>query len=135
MENQTSTTETAIATIDAASIAQETLLAAIERSTDLKKLKPAVTLTAQYLELEKPGESFRGVYIGTQPMTVADKGTGEMKTLEAARFIIEKSVWINAGTVLVNEIKRANIPVGTPLEVTYLSKEGNTKLYSVTLLA
>lgn len=135
MENQTPTTETAIATIDAASIAQETLLAAIEKSTDLKKLKPAVTLTAQYLELEKPGESFRGVYIGTQPMTVADKATGEMKTLEAARFIIEKSVWINAGTVMVNEIKRANIPVGTPLEVTYLSKEGNTKLYSVTLLA
>ena len=135
MENQTPTTETAIVTIDANTIAQETLLASIAKSTDLKKLQPAITLTAQYLELEKPGESFRGVFIGTQAMTLTDKGTGEMKTLEAARFIINKSVWINAGTVLVNEIKRANIPAGTPLEVTYLSKDGNTKLYSVTLLA
>jgi hypothetical protein len=68
-------------------------------------------------------------------MSITDKATGEMKDLRAARFIINQKVFINAGAVLISELERANIPVGTPLEVTYERKEGNTKIYSITLLA
>jgi hypothetical protein len=41
---------------------------------------------------------------------------------------------IDAGVVLVNEIDRSGINVGTPVEVTYTSKKGNVKIYSLTLL-
>lgn len=131
MENQITTTENAAVTV-ANEITNFAELVA--KSTQLDKLEQVITLTAQYLELEKPAESFRGVYIGTQVMTMADKVTGEEKSFDAVRFLINKQVFINAGVVLVNEIKRAGINVGTPVEITYLRKEGNTKIYQVTLL-
>jgi hypothetical protein len=107
---------------------------AVERSEKLEKMTPVMTLTAEYIELQKPGESFKGIYVGTQKMTVTNKTTGEVKELDAARFIINKRIWINAGAVLISELNRANIPAGTPLQVSYERKEGNTKIYSITLL-
>jgi len=106
-----------------------------ELSTNLSKMETTLTLTAEYIELEKPSESFRGVYIGQQVMNITDKATGEEKQLVAARFLNNKKVYINAGAVLLSEISRANVPVGTPLEVTYIRKEGNTKIYEITLLS
>lgn len=106
----------------------------LELSSKVEKMKPQVTLTADYIELEKPSESFSGVYIGMQVMGVTDKATGEIKDLWAARFLINKKVYINAGVTLVNELKRASVPVGTPLQVTYVRKEGNAKIYEIALL-
>ncbi len=131
MENQITNTENA-----AVSVAPEITNFAdlVAKSTMLNDLEQVVTLTAEYIELEKPSEFFRGVYIGTQVMHIIDKVTGEEKSMDAVRFLINKGVFINAGIVLVNEIKRAGINVGTPVEVTYLRKEGNTKIYQVKLL-
>jgi len=131
MENQITNTENA-----AVSVANEITNFAelVSKSTGLDKLEQVLTLTAEYIELEKPSESFRGIYIGTQTMHITDKVTGEEKSMDAVRFLINKQVFINAGIVLVNEIKRAGINVGTPVEITYLRKEGNTKIYQVTLL-
>jgi len=106
----------------------------VQASTNLETLKPVITLSADYIELEKPGEKFRGIYIGTQIMNVADKLTGELKEIKAVRFLINKAVKINGGVVLVNEIERSGIRPGTPVEVTYSKKEGNTKIYALTLL-
>lgn len=106
----------------------------VERSAKLSELKPMITLTAGYIELEKPSEHFDGIFIGYQEMQVTDKQTGESKSLNAARFLVNKEVKINAGAVLINELERAKITVGTALRVTYLRKEGNTKLYTLTLL-
>lgn len=106
----------------------------VAKSTELAKMEQVLTLTAEYIELEKPAESFRGIYIGTQTMHTTDKVTGEEKSMDAVRFLINKQVFINAGVVLVNEIKRAAVTIGTPVEITYLRKEGNTKIYQVTLL-
>ena len=106
----------------------------VERSANMGEMKPLITLTAEYIELEKPSEFFDGIYIGMQEMNLVDKQTGEQKTLAAARFLIEKQVKINAGAVLVAELNRAKISIGTPLRITYLRKEGNTKLYTLTLL-
>lgn len=106
----------------------------VERSAFLSELKPLITLTAEYMELEKPSEFFDGIFIGFQDMNITDKQTGEQKNLPAARFLIDKQVKINAGAVLVAELNRAKIIIGTALRVTYLRKEGNTKLYTLTLL-
>jgi hypothetical protein len=110
--------------------------ALVEKSSkeNLSKLKPVLTLTAEYMELEKPSEFFDGIFIGWQDLELTDKQTGENKTLNAARFIVDKQVKINAGAVLVSELQRAKINVGTALRVTYIRKEGNTKVYTLTLL-
>lgn len=136
MENSIQNTNTEVQ-VDLASISQEDFLAAMEKSSSasLKKMEVLMDLTAEYVELEKAGESFRGVYIGFQDINITDKQTGESKKLKAARFIIHKKVRINAGAVLVSEIHRAGVPVGTPLEVTYVRKDGNTKIYSIKLIA
>jgi hypothetical protein len=134
MENEIIKTENVGAIIDATSINSDLLAQAIVKSTGLKEMRKVMNLSAQYIELEKPSESFRGIYVGLQKMSITDKATGEMKSLTAARFIIEQSVYINAGAVLISELERAQIEIGTALEVTYERKEGNTKIYSITLL-
>ena len=106
----------------------------IAQSEKLQTLKPVINLSAEYIELEKVGESFRGIYIGKQRMQVTDQATGETRDIEGVRFLINKQVKINAGVVLVNEIDRSGINVGTPVEVAYTSKKGNVKIYSLTLL-
>lgn len=119
-------------------IAQQTpnidLAAIVVASSTMTKLKPQLTLTASYLEFEKVGEKFRGIYLGMSTMNVTDKQTGELKSLECVKFIKDGKVVINGGYVLVEEVKRAALPIGTPLEVTYLKKEGNTKIYELALL-
>lgn len=123
--------------VDLAVTEQQSFLEAMSKSDSktLKGMSVMMDLTAEYLELEKIGENFRGVFIGLQDMNVTDKQTGETKTLKAARFLIDKKIYINAGAVLISELHRANVPFGTPLEVTYVRKENNTKIYSIKLIA
>ena len=104
----------------------------VAKSENLTDLKPVMTLTADYIELEKPKDSFRGIYMGTGEINVTDKSSGEVRPLTSCRFLVDKQVKINAGVTLVREC--ANVPMGTPVEVTYLRKEGNVKIYSVALL-
>lgn len=106
----------------------------VEKSAQLTELKPVLTLTADYIELEKPSEYFDGIFIGYQDMEITDNQTGELKSLKAGRFLINKQVFINAGAVLVRELERSKISLGTPIRVTYLRKDGNTKIYTLTLL-
>lgn len=107
----------------------------VATSGKLDKMKKQLTITASYMELEKVGDSFRGVFLGLGTMNVTDKGTGELKSIQAARFMHEGKVYINGGVVLVDEIQKAGIPISTPLEVTYVKKEGNTKIYDVAVLS
>lgn len=104
----------------------------VAKSENLTDLKPVMTLTADYIELEKPKDSFRGIYMGTGEINVTDKATGEVRPLTSCRFLVDKQMKINAGVTLVREC--SNVPTGTPVEVTYLRKEGNVKIYSVALL-
>jgi hypothetical protein len=131
MNNQelaTSTTEVAVA--------QETpnLAELMKASNNLEKLKPTLTLTAEYIELSKPSESFKGIFIGYSTMNVSDKNTGELKALKCARFLIGGKMYINGGSVMISELERANVQVGTPLQVTYTKKVDNTKIYELALL-
>jgi hypothetical protein len=130
MDNIQNTTENT----ELAMVADVNFQSLIAQSEKLQTLKPVINLSAEYIELEKVGESFRGIYIGKQRMQVTDQATGETRDIEGVRFLINKQVKINAGVVLVNEIDRSGINVGTPVEVAYTSKKGNVKIYSLTLL-
>ena len=107
----------------------------LEASANLSNLKTAINLSPEYIELSKPGESFRGIFWGFTEMTVNDQVTGEQRTMPAAAFLVDKCIRINAGVALVSECKKAGIDKGTPLEVTFKEKKGNLKIYSLTLLA
>jgi 3-methyladenine DNA glycosylase Tag len=107
----------------------------LEASANLSKLKTAINLSPEYIELVKVGESFRGIFWGFTEITVNDQVTGEQRTIPAAAFLVDKSIRINAGVALVSECKKAGIDKNTPLEVTFKEKKGNLKIYSLTLLA
>lgn len=128
MENKTQEIQ-AVGMSDLTNIAE--LLTA---STNLTKLKPVVTLSSSYIELEAVGSSFRGIFAGYTEINITDKETGETRVLPSARFIIDKQIRVNAGAVLVSECKKCAISVGTPLEVKYSRKEGQIKIYELTLL-
>jgi len=107
----------------------------LEASANLSKLKTAINLSPEYIELAKPGESFRGIFWGFTEITVNDQVTNEPRQIDAAAFLVDKAIRINAGVALVSECKKAGIDKGTPLEVTFKEKKGNLKIYSLTLLA
>lgn len=112
----------------------ENLSSLLEASSNLDDLQPVIQLTSEYVELAKPGETFKGIFIGFQGMNVTNKESGEVTERTAARFLINKVVKINAGVSLVREIKNAGLPVGTAVQVTYVKKEGNLKIYALELL-
>ena len=107
----------------------------LEASANLTKLKVAINLSPEYIELVKAGESFRGIFWGFTEITVNDQVTGEQRTIAAAAFLVDKAIRINAGVALVGECKKSGIDKGTPVEVTFKEKKGNLKIYSLTLLA
>ena len=107
----------------------------LEASANLTKLKVAINLSPEYIELVKAGESFRGIFWGFTEITVNDQVTGEQRTIAAAAFLVDKAIRINAGVALVGECKKSGIEKGTPVEVTFKEKKGNLKIYSLTLLA
>ena len=107
----------------------------LEASANLKQLKAAINLSPEYIEMAKPGESFRGIFWGFTEITVNDQVTGEQRTIPAAAFLVDKAIRINAGVALVGECKKSGIDKGTPVEVTFKEKKGNLKIYSLTLLA
>ena len=107
----------------------------LEASANLTKLKAAINLSPEYIELVKAGESFRGIFWGFTEIQVNDQVTGEQRTIPAAAFLVDKAIRINAGVALVGECRKSGIDKGTPVEVTFKEKKGNLKIYSLTLLA
>jgi hypothetical protein len=106
----------------------------VEQSAKMADMKPVLTLSSSYMELNTPGDSFRGVFFGYQTITTKDEETGELREVAAVRFLHNRSVVINAGVVLVDECRNARLKEGTPVEVTYTGKVKRTKNYTLTLL-
>jgi hypothetical protein len=130
MENKTTEIAQTNGMLEGVSNIAELLIA----SSTLEKLKPVVTLSSEYIELESVGSSFRGIFGGFTEINVTDRETGETRVLPSARFIVDKKIRVNAGAVLVSECKKCAVAVGTPLEVKYTRKEGQIKIYELTLL-
>lgn len=108
--------------------------ALVEQSADLNEMEVVLNLTAEYIQLNAPGDSFRGIYYGNTEITVNDMNTGEQKTLPAAQFIVNRQMRVNGGTVLVNEINKSKVRPGTPVEIRFERQENRVKIYSVSLL-
>ena len=110
------------------------LNAFLQESENLDDLQEQIILTSEGISLDKVGEYFNGIFWAFSTMTVKDQNTGEIKTIPAVQFLINKQIRINAGAALVNEFKKINPTRGTKLRVTFAKKEGNLKIYSVSLL-
>jgi len=108
----------------------------LEKSSSMDKMKTVLSLSPESITLDKVGESFRGIFVGFGEMTVNDQNEeGGKRTLPCAKFLIDKKMCINGGAVLVSEIKNAKVKIGTPLEVEYVEKKGNVKIYRIQLLS
>lgn len=138
MSNTENTQEIAVTANTEIAVAEQQLptnfTQLLEASASVDKLKEVVTLTNEYIELEKPSDSFKGIFVGFIQMNVTDKVTGELRTMSSAQFLINKKMFINGGVNLVGQLKKSNVPSGTPVKVTYTRKDGNVKVYELTLL-
>lgn len=138
MSNTENTQEIAVTATTEIAVAEQQLptnfAQLLEASANVEKLKEVVTLTNEYIELEKPSDSFKGIFVGFIQMNVTDKVTGELRTMSSAQFLINKKMFINGGVNLVGQLKKSNVPSGTPVKVTYTRKDGNVKVYELTLL-
>ena len=112
----------------------KSLEAIMAASQNLNKATRILTLTNVYKEFSALGEKFRGVYFGQQMIDVKDPITKEKVKRKAVRLINDGVVYLNAGVNLVNQFERNSIPVGTAVEIEFIEKQGNVKVYSVALL-
>jgi hypothetical protein len=142
MTTKNNTTETAVAITTSQAIAVQSqadidLAQFLEESTQLEDLEEKVILTASGISLDKVGESFNGIFWGFSTMTVKDNSqdaNGDLREIPAVQFLINKQIRINGGTALVSEFKQIGVVRGAKVKVTYAKKEGNLKIYSVSLL-
>jgi hypothetical protein len=106
----------------------------LAESENLDSLQEQIILTSEGISLDKVGEFFNGIFWGFSTMTVKDQVTEEIKEIPAVQFLINKQIRINGGAALVSEFKKINPARGTKVRVTFAKKEGNLKIYSVSLL-
>jgi hypothetical protein len=111
----------------------KSLEAIMAASKNLNKASRILTLTNVYKEFSL-GEIFRGVYFGQVMIPVKDPITKDLVERKAVRLINDGVVYLNAGVNLVNQFERNSIPVGTAVEIEFIEKQGNVKVYSVALL-
>lgn len=112
----------------------KSLEAIMAASKNLNKASRILTLTNVYKEFTAIGEIFKGVYFGQVMITVKDPITKDLVERKAVRLINDGVVYLNAGINLVNQFERNSIPVGTAVEIEFIEKQGNVKVYSVALL-
>ena len=112
----------------------KSLEAIMAASQNLNKASRILTLTNVYKEFSSLGEKFRGVYFGHVMITVKDPISKDLVERKAVRLINDGVVYLNAGVNLVNQFERNSIPVGTAVEIEFIEKQGNVKVYSVALL-
>ena len=106
----------------------------LAESENLDSLQEQIILTSEGISLDKVGEFFNGIFWGFSTMTVKDQVSEEIKEIPAVQFLINKQIRINGGAALVSEFKKINPARGTKVRVTFAKKEGNLKIYSVSLL-
>ena len=106
----------------------------LDQSEGLDQLEEKIILTPSGISLDKVGESFSAIFWGFSVMTVKDQVTEELKEIPAVQFLIDKQIRFNGGVSLVNQFKRINLTQGAKVRVTFVEKDKNTKIYSVSLL-
>jgi hypothetical protein len=103
----------------------------------LTTAKQIVTITPSPLILERPGDTFRGAYLGLRNFEKVDIATGEIRQIPVAHFYDGTKVVFNMGTQLTRVVQP--LPLGISVEITLQelkpnSKGGKTKIYAVSPL-
>ena len=110
----------------------------MQKAEKLAGAQRLFNIVPKYREFTKQGDSMRGLWLGFKEMNIKDKETGELTPIPAAMWVgIEDGnmkTFINAGVALVNEFKRACLDEGMEIEISYQGKNGDTKVYDITLL-
>jgi hypothetical protein len=106
----------------------------LDQSEGLDQLEEKIILTPSGISLDKVGESFSAIFMGFSTMMTKDQVTEEVKEIPAVQFLINKQMRFNGGVSLVNQFKRINLTQGAKVRVTFVEKDKNTKIYSVSLL-
>lgn len=101
----------------------------------LSEYNPTISIASKYYEFTKPGESVRGVFLGTTFIKKKDDNTKELIELECVQWLAEDgSLYLNAGAALISIFRQFLPPKGCPIEITYESKKERTKIYDVRVL-
>lgn len=97
----------------------------------LNEAETTVTITPKPLIMEKPGEKFRGMYIGLQSF----EKDGRM--IPVAHFFDGEGIVFNMGAQLTRAVSMLKPGISVQIELVELkpnTKGGKTKIYSVTPL-
>jgi hypothetical protein len=86
---------------------------------NLDEMAEGFKLEAKYFEFEERGQSKRGVYLGMTTMQSQENG----KVVDMAQFQNADGMWVNSGAALTRQLRDRAVPIGTPLQVTYLGKK------------
>lgn len=113
----------------------------IESDTDLEALEAGFVLNPTYRTFLKKDEAVRGHFFGFRetPGFTDEAGARTNERALAVCFVDQqKKVWVNAGVVLVNDIKglvRAGIlKVSDPIEIKFTGMKEEVKMYEVRML-
>jgi hypothetical protein len=86
---------------------------------NLDEMAEGFKLEAKYFEFEERGQFKRGVFLGFTKMKSQDND----KVVDMAQFQNKDGVWVNSGAALTRQLRDRAVPIGTPLQVTYLGKK------------
>jgi hypothetical protein len=100
-------------------------------STKLEMAKKTISIVPVYYEFEKIGDSMRGIFAGHGNINKRTE-SGEFATIKVVKWLNNGKMYMNGGVALVDKFD--HLPVGTPVEITYIMKNGKTKVYDVVLL-
>jgi len=113
---------------------QVDLQSIMERSRSLSDAQPTLTLTSKYAQFDKIGDKFRGIFHSFCELTVKDAQTDDLKTIKGVRLINDGQIYVHGGANLLRQLEAFNIPAGQALDIEYVEKSGNVKVFSITLL-
>lgn len=103
----------------------------------LKNAQPTVTITPTPINLDRVGDTFRGMFIGLQTFSKRDPNTGAVSELPVANFYDGVGIRTNMGAQLTRICAMLKPGVSVEVKLTELKrngKGGSTKIYSVTPL-
>lgn len=103
-------------------------------ATTLKDAESVISVVPEGFQLTRPGEEFRGVYLGQRIWPKRNKETGEITNVPVAQFYDGQKIRTNMGVQLVREVDK--LAPGTSVRIVLVrseknTKNGSTKIYDI----
>lgn len=108
-----------------------------ELQAKLETAETGINVTASAVVLDKPGDKFRGYFVGFSHFEKTDAKTGEIISVKVANFLVAGAMKFNMGAQLTREMEKITTGSAVEVELTELKKNakgGATKIYNVRLL-